>query len=132
MEEHPIILFDGVCNLCSGSVQFVIKRDPDQLFRFASLQSPFGQSVLEKFQLPVDNYRSFILLEHDKIYQRSTAALRVFSRIKGWKWSRVFFGVPRFLRDAVYNLIANNRFRWFGKKESCWLPTPELQSRFLS
>jgi predicted DCC family thiol-disulfide oxidoreductase YuxK len=127
----PIILFDGVCNLCNGSVQFIIKRDKDAKFRFASLQSDTGRKVLEQFHLPTDTFNSFILLEDGKIYTRSTAALRVFSRIKGWKWAGALMYVPRFIRDGVYNLIARNRYRWFGKKDECMVPTPELKSRFL-
>lgn len=127
----PLILFDGVCNLCNGSVQFIIKRDKDARFRFASLQSEAGKKILEQFQLPVDTFNSFILYEDGKIYTRSTAALRVFSQLKRWKWVGAFKYVPRFIRDGVYNLIARNRYRWFGKKDECMIPTPELKSRFL-
>lgn len=132
MEQHPVILFDGECNLCSGSVQFVIRRDPGKHFRFASLQSDFGRTMFAHFNLPANDFNSFVLFEDGKVYQKSTAALKVFGRLKGWKWSRALFIIPRFIRDAVYRIIANNRYRWFGKKESCWIPTPELQSRFIS
>lgn len=127
----PLILFDGVCNLCNGSVQFIIKRDKEAVFRFASLQSETGRKVLEQFHLPTDTFNSFVLLEDGKMYTRSTAALRVFSRVKGWKWTGAFLYVPKFIRDGVYNLIARNRYRWFGKKDECMIPTPELKSRFL-
>lgn len=129
--SQPIILFDGVCNLCNGSVQFIIKRDKEAKFRFASLQSEAGKKILEQFQLPTDTFNSFILYEDGKIYTRSTAALRVFSQLKNWKWVSAFQYVPKFLRDGVYNLVARNRYKWFGKKDECMIPTPELKSRFL-
>ena len=131
MDPKPIVLFDGVCNLCSGSVQFILKRDKNNLFQFASLQSKPGQEYLKKFNLPADTFNSFVLVEGDKIYTRSTAALRIARNLKGWKWLYGFRIVPKFIRDAVYNLIAKNRYRWFGKKDECWIPTPELKSRFL-
>ena len=131
MDSRPIILFDGVCNLCSGSVQFVLKRDKKDLFRFASLQSKPGQELLDKFKLPANTFNSFVLAEGDKIYTRSTAALRVAKDLKGLKWLYAFRFVPKFIRDGVYNLIAKNRYKWFGKKEECWVPSPELRSRFL-
>ena len=127
----PIIFFDGVCNLCNSSVQFVIKKDKENKFRFASLQSEAGQEILHQFNLSQNDFNSFILFEDGKLYTRSTAALRVLSQLKGWKWSRVFNWVPRFLRDGVYNVIARNRYKWFGKRDSCMLPTENLVSRFL-
>ena len=131
--EHPVILFDGVCNLCTGSVQYVIKHDPKRLFRFASLQSEFGQKILSDHQLPANTFNSFILLDDKKIYTRSTAALLVAKRLKGiMKLLYVFMIVPTFIRDAVYNIVAKNRYRWFGKKTECWLPTPELNSLFIN
>jgi predicted DCC family thiol-disulfide oxidoreductase YuxK len=129
--DKPVILFDGVCNLCSGSVQFILKRDEEKKFLFASLQSAYGQTLLKQFNLPTDTFNSFILKEEGKIYTRSTAALKMFQQLKGWKWVKIFWIVPNFIRDAVYNLIAKNRYKWFGKKEECWVPTPELKSRFL-
>ena len=131
MDSRPIILFDGVCNLCSGSVQFVLKRDKKNLFRFASLQSKPGQALLNKFKLSANTFNSFVLVEGDKIYTRSTAALRVAKDLKGWKWLHALRFIPKFIRDGVYNLIAKNRYKWFGKKEECWVPSPELRSRFL-
>lgn len=131
MNDKPVILFDGVCNLCSGSVQFILKRDKEKKFLFASLQSSYGQSILKQFGLPANTFNSFILFEEGKIFIRSTAALKIFPQLKGWKWVKIFWAVPRFIRDAVYNLIAKNRYKWFGKKNECWLPTPELKKRFL-
>lgn len=131
MKDKPVILFDGVCNLCSGSVRFILKRDKEKRFLFASLQSNYGQNLLKQFDLPADNFNSFILFQDGKIYSRSTAALKMFSQLKNWGWVKIFRVVPTVIRDAVYSLIANNRYRWFGKKEECWLPTKDLKERFL-
>lgn len=120
---HPVILFDGVCNLCSGAVQFVIKRDPKDIFRFASLQSDYGEKVLLNYRLETKNYASFVLLDKEKIYTKSTAALMVAKKLSGGiKFMYAFIVVPAFIRDFVYSIIAKNRYRWFGKKNECWLP----------
>ena len=130
--SHPVILFDGVCNLCSNSVQFVIKHDPKHQFHFASLQSEFGQQVLQQFQIPATEFGSFILLENNIIYTKSGGALRVAKKLNGLLSALyVFILIPPFIRDAIYNWIAKNRYRWFGKKEACWIPTPELKSLFI-
>ena len=132
MHDHSIILFDGVCNLCNRSVQYVIRHDAEKKFHFASLQSDAGQQLLKQYHLPADNFNSFVLIQDAKAYTRSTAALRVAKQLKGiTKLLYGFIIVPRFLRDAIYNLIANNRYKWFGERESCMLPSPDLQSRFL-
>jgi predicted DCC family thiol-disulfide oxidoreductase YuxK len=131
VDNKPVILFDGVCNLCTGSVQFILKRDKEKKFLFASLQSNFGQNLLKQFNLPSIKFNSFILYQDKILYTRSTAALKMFQQLKGWKWVKIFWVVPKFIRDAVYNLIANNRYKWFGQKKECWLPTPELRARFL-
>lgn len=131
MNDKPVILFDGVCNLCSGSVQFILKRDKEKKFLFASLQSGYGQDLLKQFDLPADTFNSFVLFQDGKIITCSTAALKMFSQLKGWGWVKIFWMVPKFLRDAVYNFIAKNRYKWFGKKEACWVPTPDLKARFL-
>jgi predicted DCC family thiol-disulfide oxidoreductase YuxK len=131
--SHPVILFDGLCNLCSGSVQFVIQHDPHSHFRFASLQSDFGQQLLATHHLPATALNSFLLLRNDTIYQRSTAALLVAGQLSGaWKLLKFFLFVPRFLRDGVYNIISSNRYKWFGKKTNCWLPSPHLKRLFIS
>lgn len=130
---QPIIFFDGVCNLCNGAVQFTIERDHKNIFRFASLQSEFAKTQLVPFNINVLELDSFIMLENGKIYQRSTAALRVAKKLNGlWPLLYGFIIVPCFIRDAVYNYVAKNRYKWFGKEESCWVPTPELKSKFLS
>ncbi|MBV9963124.1 MAG: thiol-disulfide oxidoreductase DCC family protein [Parafilimonas sp.] len=129
--DHPVILFDGVCNLCNSGVQFVIRHDPEHIFRFASLQSTYGQQILSKYDLPLNNYNSFILLTNHKIYTRSSAALMVAKQLQGFiKLLYIFIAAPKFIRDGIYNIIAKNRYKWFGKKNECWIPTPELKSLF--
>jgi predicted DCC family thiol-disulfide oxidoreductase YuxK len=130
--NNPIILFDGVCNLCNRSIQVIIKNDRKKFFRFASLQGKLGQEVLKKHQLQTDQLHSFILLEGDHIYTKSTGALRIFRELGGgWKILYGFMILPRFIRDAVYNFVSRNRYKWYGKREECMLPTPELKERFL-
>jgi predicted DCC family thiol-disulfide oxidoreductase YuxK len=132
MQNNPVVLFDGICTLCNSSVQFLIRRDRQARLRFASLQSNFGQSVLQKFNLPQNNFSSFVLLEGEKIYLRSSAALRVTHYLGSfWKFFQIFWIVPPFVRDAIYDFIAKNRYKWFGKKPECMLPSPELKERFL-
>jgi len=127
MVNHGIVLFDGVCNLCNSSVQFIIKRDTKDYFRFDSLQS-----YIEKGNsLPI-NEDSIILIENGQFYSRSTAALRIAKRLNGlWKLLYVFIIVPPFIRNAVYDYIARNRYRWFGKQDSCMMPTAEMREKFL-
>jgi predicted DCC family thiol-disulfide oxidoreductase YuxK len=130
--DKKIILFDGVCNLCSSSVQFVLKRDNKNQFLFGSLQGNYGQTVLKKNQLPTDSFNSFMLLEGEKLYTRSSGALRMLKYLgSGWSLLYAFIIVPKFIRDAVYNTIAKNRYKWFGKKEECWIPTPAYKAKFL-
>lgn len=132
VNDKPIILFDGVCNLCNGAVQFVIKHDLAGKFLFASLQSTAGQKLLQQFNIPSDNFNSFILLQNDKIFTQSTAALKVAKQLsEGWRLLYGFIIVPSFIRNAIYRLIATNRYKWFGKREVCMVPTPALQNRFL-
>jgi predicted DCC family thiol-disulfide oxidoreductase YuxK len=132
MKNQPIILFDGVCNLCNGAVNFVIDHDKQQLFLFASLQSEFGQQTLETYQLDKNNFNSFLLLADNKVLIKSSAALTVAKKMGGfWQLAYILMLVPPFIRNFVYDLIAKNRYRWFGQQESCRMPTPELKSRFL-
>ena len=129
---HPIILFDGVCNLCNTSVQFILKRDRRSRFRFASLQGPAGQALLQRSGLPADHLDSFVLVENNNVYTRSSAALRVISRLGGgYTLFYVFWIIPRPIRDGIYDWVARHRYRWFGKEDSCWLPRPEWKERFL-
>lgn len=129
--SHPIILFDGVCNLCNSSVQFVIKHDKKEVFQFSSLQSDFGQQILEQNGLSGINLFSLILLDKGNIYTQSTAVLRIAKKLGGfWSLLYAFIIVPKFLRNGIYNWIARNRYKWFGKQEACWVPTEELKKRF--
>lgn len=131
-EDKKLILFDGVCNLCNSSVNFIIDRDSNDTFRFASLQSAKGQEVMKQFGLPDGEYNSFLLLDNGKLYMRSTAALKVAKYLPGvWKLLYVFIIVPKFIRDFVYNVIAKYRYKWFGKAESCRVPTPESKAKFV-
>jgi|GraSoiStandDraft_1057264.scaffolds.fasta_scaffold71678_2 predicted DCC family thiol-disulfide oxidoreductase YuxK len=132
LPDKPVILFDGVCNLCNRAVQFIIKRDKKKQFLFASLQGKAGSELLKQFDLPVSQSNSFVLIENQKAYTRSTAALRVAKKLSGG-WS-ILYGLlilPSFLRDPVYNLIAKKRYRWFGKRDECMIPTLEQKERFL-
>lgn len=127
-----IILFDGLCNLCSGSVQFIIKRDPENKFQFASLQSGFGQQQLEKFGIDKNLLHSIILIRDGVYYERSDAALEIAKQLSGgWPLLYPLKILPRFIRDTVYNWIARNRYKFFGKKDACWIPTPDLKARFM-
>jgi len=130
--DHPILLFDGVCNLCNGFVQFVIKRDPEGQFRFAPLQSDFAKDLLKTHNIPSDHMDTVVLVENGKAYVRSDVALRMALKFGGlWPVFSVFRILPLFIRDTIYNFIAKNRYRWFGEEDQCMIPTPELKSRFL-
>ena len=127
-----IILFDGVCNLCNGAVNFVIDHDAKGRFRFAALQSDFGISEMKRLGPRDDLMESIVLLEGDRAFTRSSAALRI-ARGLGFPWSLawVFWVVPRPLRNWAYDVIARNRYRWFGRRKECRVPTPELKARFV-
>ncbi|HVZ24405.1 MAG TPA: DUF393 domain-containing protein [Sediminibacterium sp.] len=130
--QNPVIFFDGVCNLCTRSVKWIIRRDPLAKFRFASLQSAAGTAFLQQHALLSGQYNSLILLEKNRIYLRSTAALRITGKLSGaWPLLQVFLIIPPFIRNAVYDWIARNRYRWFGKQETCWVADASLSDRFL-
>ncbi|NPC93963.1 thiol-disulfide oxidoreductase DCC family protein [Bacillus sp. WMMC1349] len=132
-EPERIILFDGVCNLCDRSVQFVIKHDPEGLFSFASLQSDIGQKLLKKYHLPVEHFDSLILIKAGQTYRKSTAVLHIVKSLPGlWRYLSLFLVIPRPLRDSVYSLIAKYRHKWFGKKDKCLIPDRDIKKRFLS
>lgn len=133
MPGQPIILFDGVCNFCNNAVNFVIRRDPKSVFKFATLQSSVAQQILKSYTLDNAEMNSFVLIENDKIYTKSTAALRVCRRLKGlWPLMYGFIIVPKLIRNGIYNWIAKNRYTWFGKKEVCMIPSPDVSARFLN
>lgn len=128
-----IILFDGVCNFCSGSVNFIIERDRAGYFKFAPLQSEIGERLLAKHDIDKNKTDSVILIEDEKVYTYSTAALRIARRLDGfWKYFYAFIVVPRPIRDFFYKLFAKNRYRLFGKQDACMLPTAEMRARFLA
>ncbi|AWH75380.1 thiol-disulfide oxidoreductase [Dokdonia sp. Dokd-P16] len=132
MQNKNIILFDGVCNLCNGAITFIIQRDKNDVFRYAPLQSEVGKELAVKHHIDLNKVDSIILVTEDKAFAKSTAALRIAKQLSGgWPLLAVFLILPRFLRDAVYDFIARNRYKWFGKKDACMIPTPELKSKFL-
>ncbi|MCB0641743.1 MAG: thiol-disulfide oxidoreductase DCC family protein [Phaeodactylibacter sp.] len=132
-EGHGILLFDGVSNLCNGFVQFVIPRDPKGYYKFVSLQSETGKAILEQYGLSTDELSTVVLVENGKVYTHSGVALKIVKHLSGlWPLLQVFWIIPRFIRDAIYRWVARNRYKWFGKREACWMPTPELQSRFMN
>ncbi|RIV69042.1 thiol-disulfide oxidoreductase DCC family protein [Flagellimonas aequoris] len=134
MEENKkIILFDGVCNLCNGSVQFVIKRDKKDVFRYAAIQSEVGEQLITERHIDTNQVDSIILIEPGVAYfTKSDAALEIAGELGGlWKLTSIFKWIPKSIRDVIYDFVARNRYKWFGKQESCMIPTPELKAKFL-
>lgn len=131
--EHPVLLFDGVCNLCNGSIQFVIERDPAAQFRFAPLQSPVAQELLAECGYESDTLDSIVLVENGECYAKSDAVIRT-ARHLGLPYSllRPFGVLPARLRNLFYDFVAERRYRWFGRREQCMMPTPDLERRFLA
>jgi predicted DCC family thiol-disulfide oxidoreductase YuxK len=128
-----VVLFDGVCNLCNGSVLFIIARDRSDLFRFAALDSEAARLLLRECGITGALPDSVALIERGAVYTRSSAALRIAKRLRfPWPLMYAFIVVPRSLRDSVYDLIAHHRYGWFGKRDTCMVPTTELRSRFLT
>ena len=128
----PILLFDGHCNLCNAWVQYVVKRDPSSTIRFASLQSGAGRRLLEEHKIDANYIDSLVLFEEESFSLSSNAALRILLYLNGWERHLIFLSVvPRSLRDLVYRFIAKNRYKWFGRREQCMVPTAELSKRFL-
>jgi predicted DCC family thiol-disulfide oxidoreductase YuxK len=133
MVERPTILFDGVCNLCNRSVRFVLARDPAERFAFAPLQSAQGRELLTRVGLPADARASIVLVEGKRAFEKSDAVLRVLAGLSGlWPILALLRVIPRRLRDAIYDWIAANRYRWFGQRAECPVPTPEQRRRFLA
>lgn len=130
--DGPVVLFDGVCNFCNGAVNFLIRQDQKGVISYGSLQSNAGQELLRHFHLPVQNFDSVVYVKNEKVYQKSAAALEIARDLGGWwKLALLASAVPRPLRDAVYDWIAKNRYRWFGKKDHCMIPSPEVRNRFI-
>jgi predicted DCC family thiol-disulfide oxidoreductase YuxK len=129
---NNLILFDGVCNLCNALVQFVIRHDANGKFRFAPIQSEIGREIFERHDLDPDDLQTFVFMMERRMFLRSDAAIEVASRFGGaWAILRVFLLVPRSLRDFIYSFIARHRYQWFGRKDVCMIPTPEIRERFL-
>jgi len=133
IRQQKIILFDGVCNLCNGSVIFILQREKGPVFRFASIQSEAGQKLLQWCGLPRGYNQAVVLIDHGRVYLGSTAALKIGQALKfPWSfWAALGLLVPGFIRDWVYKQIAWNRYQWFGKREVCMVPTENLKARFL-
>lgn len=130
--HHTVIFFDGVCNLCNGLVQFIIRRDPAGQFRFASLQSQYARQQLLKAGRDPDGLHSIIVLDGDRLLERSDAVMAIFKHLGGaWRALTIFKVLPRALRNALYNFVAANRYRWFGRRDQCMIPTPDLKARFI-
>lgn len=131
-DKYDIILFDGVCNLCNNAVDFVIRRDQNDRFKFGALQDPATKSILKKYKINQNYIDSIILVRGDLVFYKSKAALEIAKKLGGmWPFLYVFNVLPSFLLDPVYDWIAKNRYKWFGKKETCRIPTPKEKGKFL-
>jgi predicted DCC family thiol-disulfide oxidoreductase YuxK len=132
LNSKGVVLFDGVCNFCNSSVNFIIRYDKKDYFRFTPLQSEIGMKISEKYNLDSGNLKSVILVDKGKIYTKTTAALRIAKQLSGaWPALYVFIIVPAPIRDVVYNIIAKYRYKWWGERDACMIPTPEIRKKFL-
>ena len=131
-DDAAVVLFDGVCNLCSGFVQFIVPRDPEGKYRFASLQSDVGRALLAEHDLPTDELESIVLIEDGESYVKSAAVIRIAAGLGGrYRLLSPFRHVPAAVRDRAYDFVADHRYRWFGKKDRCMMPSGDIESRFL-
>jgi predicted DCC family thiol-disulfide oxidoreductase YuxK len=131
-QSQDIVLFDGVCNLCNAAILFIIKRDKNNRFKFAPLESDAGKELLSMHQIDSSKIDSIVLISGDTAFAKAGAALRISKHLTGlWPLLYSLVIIPRCISDGVYDFIARNRYKWFGKKESCMIPTPELKSKFL-
>jgi predicted DCC family thiol-disulfide oxidoreductase YuxK len=132
-QPKSIVFFDGVCNLCNASIDFILKRDTKNLFLVGALQEDFSKKILSNYSVKQDYLESLILLEENQIYFKSTAALRIARHLKGlWPIFYLLISLPVWIRDPVYDWIGRNRYRWFGKKNTCRIASPDEQAKFLS
>ena len=132
IDYNAIILFDGVCNFCNSSVNFIIKRDKKNFFKFAAIQSDFARNFFKHNNLKSEDIESIFLIEGNRFYRKSAAVLRIARHLKGfWKLFYVFIIIPPAARDLFYDIIARNRYRWFGKKESCMVPDERVRQKFI-
>ncbi|MFL0804273.1 MAG: thiol-disulfide oxidoreductase DCC family protein [Agarilytica sp.] len=133
LPNHSIIIFDGICNFCNSSVNFIISRDYKDTFKFAPMQSPTGQQMLATHNISSDNIDTFLLVKNGKAFIKSDAALAIAQELRRpWNYLVILKLIPRPIRDYFYSLIARNRYKWFGKREHCMMPTPELKNKFLT
>ncbi len=131
VEDRPILLFDGVCNFCDSTVQFILKHNKSKEIHFASLQSAYGQEILKKAKLPTKDLKSLIFIKDGKIYTKSTGALKLTPYLGIYKFLYIFMVVPTPIRNFVYDWVAKNRYKWFGQKDACSIPSPETRKRFI-
>jgi len=133
MNSHgPILLFDGICKLCNRLVIFVIRRDKDAKIKFTPLQSASGMSLLKKTGLSVHDINSIVFIEGENLFLKSSAVLHIFKALGcGWRLFYGFIIIPKFIRDFLYNIVARHRYRIFGKRETCMIPSPDIEKRFL-
>ena len=132
-DQFDIVLFDGVCNLCNRAVDLIVRNDAAGKFKVAALQNERARSILKEYKLETDYLDSIVLVRGDRVFYKSRAALEISRKLKGlWPLFYIFIVIPKFIRDPVYDWIAANRYRWFGKRDSCRLPTPEEKERFLN
>ncbi|CAM1371431.1 thiol-disulfide oxidoreductase DCC family protein [Tenacibaculum xiamenense] len=126
-----IILFDGVCNLCNVTINFIIKKDENNEFKFSSLQSSFSRKYLEANNVNSESFSTIMLIENDQVYTKSTAILMIFKFLRGYHWMKYLLHIPKFIRDAIYMVVSRNRYFLFGKNNTCMIPTKELKAKFL-
>ncbi len=130
--EEPVVVFDGVCNLCEDSVAFIIARDPEAKFKFVSAQSPVGKEIQKRYEVDAVEDETVILIKNGKVFTHSDAGLEIAEDLSGpWRLLRYAKAVPKPIRNKVYSTIAKNRYKWFGKKSVCMVPSSEIKARFL-
>ena len=129
---NEVVIFDGVCNLCAGTVRFIVSHEAEPTLRFVPLQTPLGARLMREHGFDPEDVKTFVLVADGKAYSKSDAAIRITRYFRGpWRALAVMRIVPRFVRDRVYDLVARNRYRWFGRTDACMVPTPELRARFI-
>lgn len=133
MDLDKVIIFDGICNFCSSAVRFIINRDSKAVYRFIPMQTELGRQILARYGYDPDDTQTFLLLTTEGILERTDAALEIL-RAFSWRWQplRILQALPKPFRDWFYNVLARNRYRWFGKKDTCMIPSDEIKSRFLT
>lgn len=132
IEQQKIIVFDGACNLCNRWVQFVIKHDRDKIYKFCSIQSDTGKKITKQFLGGTDELKTIIFIDGNRLYIKSTAALYIVKNLSGvWSFLFVFVSIPKFIRNFIYDIVAKNRYKWFGKAEKCMVPSKDIMDRFI-